>query len=88
VASVGFAGGRFSNKSLAAIKEVHTPAGKHKLLITPFRQIGCQKTFCKTLVSLIKEPFSVGQLPPIGFNARSTVTFNKYIELFELWQKL
>src|SRR5438552_18826329 len=28
--------GRFSKKSLAAIKEVHTPAGKHKLLSTPF----------------------------------------------------
>ena len=28
--------GRFSKKSLAAIKEVHTPAGKHKLLMTPF----------------------------------------------------
>jgi hypothetical protein len=27
---------RFSRKSLAAIKEVHTPAGKHKLLMTPF----------------------------------------------------
>jgi hypothetical protein len=28
--------GRFSKKRLAAIKEVHTPAGKHKLLVTPF----------------------------------------------------
>ena len=28
--------GRLSRKSLAAIKEVHTPAGKHKLLVTPF----------------------------------------------------
>ena len=28
--------GRFSKKNLAAIKEVHTPAGKHKLLTTPF----------------------------------------------------
>jgi hypothetical protein len=28
--------GRFSKKSLAAIREVHTPAGKHKLLMTPF----------------------------------------------------
>ena len=28
--------GRFSKKSLAAIKEVHTPAGRHKLLLTPF----------------------------------------------------
>ena len=28
--------GRFSRKSLAAIKEVHTPAGKHKVLVTPF----------------------------------------------------
>jgi len=27
---------RFSRKSLAAIKEVHTPAGKHILLVTPF----------------------------------------------------
>ena len=28
--------GRFSKPRLAAVKEVHTPAGKHKLLITPF----------------------------------------------------
>ena len=28
--------GRFSRHRLAAVKEVHTPAGKHKLLITPF----------------------------------------------------
>ena len=28
--------GRFSKKSLAAIKELHTPAGKHKLVMTPF----------------------------------------------------
>ena len=28
--------GRFSKQRLAAVKEVHTPAGKHKLLITPF----------------------------------------------------
>jgi hypothetical protein len=27
---------RFSKHRLAAVKEVHTPAGKHKLLITPF----------------------------------------------------
>jgi hypothetical protein len=27
---------RFSRHRLAAVKEVHTPAGKHKLLITPF----------------------------------------------------
>jgi len=28
--------GRFSKGRLAAVKEVHTPAGKHKLLVTPF----------------------------------------------------
>jgi hypothetical protein len=28
--------GRFSTHRLAAVKEVHTSAGKHKLLITPF----------------------------------------------------
>ncbi len=28
--------GRFSKHRLAAVKEVHTPAGKHKLLVTPF----------------------------------------------------
>jgi hypothetical protein len=28
--------GRFSRKNLAAIKELHTPAGKHKVLMTPF----------------------------------------------------
>ena len=28
--------GRFSKHKLAAVKEVHTVAGKHKLLITPF----------------------------------------------------
>jgi hypothetical protein len=28
--------GRFSKQRLAAVKEVHTPTGKHKLLITPF----------------------------------------------------
>ena len=28
--------GRFSKHRLAAVKETHTPAGKHKLLITPF----------------------------------------------------
>ena len=27
---------RFSKKSLAAIKEIHTPAGKHKVVMTPF----------------------------------------------------
>jgi hypothetical protein len=27
---------RFSKERLAAVKEVHTPMGKHKLLITPF----------------------------------------------------
>ena len=27
---------RFSKARLAAIKEVHTPSGKHKLLVTPF----------------------------------------------------
>ena len=28
--------GRFSKERLTAVKEVHTPAGKHKLLVTPF----------------------------------------------------
>ena len=28
--------GRFSRQRLAALKEVHTPSGKHKLLVTPF----------------------------------------------------
>ncbi|SRR6266536_5226607 len=28
--------GRFSKHRLAAVKEVHTPTGKHKLLMTPF----------------------------------------------------
>ena len=28
--------GRFSKKNLAAIKEIHTPAGKHKVVMTPF----------------------------------------------------
>src|SRR3989442_8394449 len=28
--------GRFSKQHLAALKEVHTPSGKHKLLVTPF----------------------------------------------------
>jgi hypothetical protein len=28
--------GRFSKQRLAAVKETHTPAGKHKLLVTPF----------------------------------------------------
>jgi hypothetical protein len=28
--------GRFSKDRLAAVKEVHTSAGKHKLLVTPF----------------------------------------------------
>ena len=27
---------RFSKQRLAAVKEVHIPAGKHKLLVTPF----------------------------------------------------
>jgi hypothetical protein len=27
---------RFSKERLAAVKEVHTPSGKHKLLTTPF----------------------------------------------------
>lgn len=30
------AAGRFSKRRLAALNEVHTPAGKHKLLVTPF----------------------------------------------------
>ena len=28
--------GQFSKQRLAAVKEAHTPAGKHKLLVTPF----------------------------------------------------
>jgi hypothetical protein len=28
--------GRFSKNRLAAVKETHTPAGKHKLLVAPF----------------------------------------------------
>jgi hypothetical protein len=28
--------GRFSKHRLAAVKEVHTLTGKHKLLVTPF----------------------------------------------------
>jgi len=28
--------GRFSKHKLAAVQETHTPAGKHKLLVTPF----------------------------------------------------
>ena len=28
--------GRFPKQRLAALNEVHTPAGKHKLLVTPF----------------------------------------------------
>lgn len=28
--------GRFSKQRLAAVKEAHTPKGKHKLLVTPF----------------------------------------------------
>ena len=28
--------GRFSKPRLSALNEVHTPAGKHKLLVTPF----------------------------------------------------
>ena len=28
--------GQFSKQRLAAVKEVHTSAGKHKLLVTPF----------------------------------------------------
>ena len=28
--------GRFSKQRLSALKEVHTPAGKHRLLVTPF----------------------------------------------------
>jgi len=28
--------GRFSKDRLAAVKETHTPAGKHKLLVTSF----------------------------------------------------
>jgi hypothetical protein len=28
--------GRFSQQRLAAVKEAHTPTGKHKLLVTPF----------------------------------------------------
>ena len=34
-ALVSFAG-RFSRQRLTALNEVHTPAGKHKLLLTPF----------------------------------------------------
>ena len=34
-ALVSFAG-RFSKQRLAALNEVHTPAGKHRLLVTPF----------------------------------------------------
>src|SRR6266568_4251406 len=34
-ALVSFAG-RFPRQRLAALKEVHTPAGKHELLVTPF----------------------------------------------------
>ena len=30
--------GRFSKNRLAAVKETHTPGGKHKLLVVPFRK--------------------------------------------------
>ena len=31
--------GRFSKHRLAAVKEVHPPASKHKLLVTPFPEL-------------------------------------------------
>src|ERR1700731_3707554 len=34
--------GRFSKQRLAAVKETHTPAGKHKLLVTPFPKVGAE----------------------------------------------
>jgi hypothetical protein len=34
--ALGRLAGRFPKQRLAAVKEAHTPAGKHKLLVTPF----------------------------------------------------
>ena len=57
--------GRFARKSLAAIREVHTPAGKHKLVMTHF-QSRCPKRCYEPLISLENrrpphnwQPFSI-----------------------------
>jgi hypothetical protein len=52
---------RFSERRLAAVKEVHTPAGKHKLLITPFPE-WVPKKVSKVAQELTEEE-ATSQLP-------------------------
>jgi hypothetical protein len=55
--------GRFSRNRLAAIKEVHTPAGRHKLLVTPFPD-WVPKEVLRTARGL-EEPQAASQLAAI-----------------------
>ncbi len=55
--------GRFSRKSLAAIKEVHTPAGKHKLVVTPFPDWVPKEV--QRAARELKEPQATSQLAAI-----------------------
>ena len=55
--------GRFSRKSLAAIKEVHTPAGKHKLLVIPFPDWVPKEA--QRAARELKEPKATSQLAAI-----------------------
>jgi hypothetical protein len=54
---------RFPRKSLAAFKEVHTPAGKHKLLITPFPEWVPKKVL--RAAHQLKEQHATSQLAAI-----------------------
>ena len=65
--------GRFSKKSLAAIQEVHTPAGRHKLLITPFPD-WVPKEVLRASRELSAQQ-AASQLPAILDGARSRLHF-------------
>jgi len=55
--------GQFARKNLAAIKEVHTPEGKHKLLITPYPD-WVPKECCERLANLTPA-WPIQKLAPI-----------------------
>src|SRR6266436_9849997 len=50
--------GRFSKHRLASVKETHTPAGKHKLLVTPFPKWVPQEVFFNDPATTEKEAAS------------------------------
>jgi hypothetical protein len=73
-----FLAGRFSKKSLAAIKEVHTPAGKHKLLVTPFPD-WVPKDVLRALMSL-KNSRPPHSWRPFSMNVKAVMRPNTALE--------